>query len=435
MNTQLQTIPRLLVVSTNVIRKGGSNGRLLAELLGSWPSNKLAQFYTYNELPEENLCSTYYRVTDKDALQSFLTGKKVGNEVFPKEIEKKKVGAITKHGVQPKKNSLTYLLRDIVWNSNRWLSEDFWMWCDRFRPEAVLILAGASSYPHNTARKIADRYEIPLIILNSENYYLKDYNYLKGRGWDFIYPLYKWECDRGFRRLMKRSTEEVYINDKLSNDYNEAFGRPGVVIHQGSSLSRMPEVDNETPIFSYAGNLGIDRHKALIEIAMALQKISKTLKLNVYGRALSDEVEHALQGCPGIDFHGMVPYEKVLQVMKESDFMVHAESFEPFWIKDLSTAFSTKIADVLRSGKCLVLYAAPSFACTQYVLNNDCGCVITSPDLLDNKLREIIENKPLRKHYVANAILSAERDMDSKKNSEYFKQLVVEIIKNENGKI
>ena len=420
--------PRLLVVSTNAVRRGGSNGRLLAELLNKWPAEKLAQFYTHSEYPDFDICKTFYRITDNEAFRAFLTGKKVGCEIKAAPDLKEAGQSVVASQRKPPKNALTLLLRDIVWNSWRWLSKDFWHWVDEFRPEAVLVLAGASAYPHNTAIKIANRCKIPLIVLNTENYYLKDYNYLKANGWNLFYPLYKWECDCGFRRLMRRSSLEIYINKQLSEDYDKAFGRPGEVIYHCSLQEAMPIPANKMPIFSYAGNLGIDRHKALIQLADTLQRISPSFILDVYGRALSESVEHELRQSPGIAFHGMVPYDEVIQVMRNSDFMVHAESFDPFWIKDLRTAFSTKIADILKSGKCLILYAAPSFACTKYVQDNDCGCVITTPEIMESKLRELISNKELQLHFIKNALIAARRDMDGTTNSLRFMQLVTDVV-------
>ena len=267
-------------------------------------------------------------------------------------------------------------------------------------------------------------------LMKKENYYMKDYNYLKGRGWEILYPFYKAECDKTFRRLMKNSAKEIYTNSVLDAQYYKAFGRHGMVIYQGSSLKEMPEVHNTTPVISYAGNLGINRHSALIELAEALVSVNPEATLDVYGRAPSEEVRKALESAKGLKYHGMVPYSKVLDVMRESDYMVHVESAEPFWVKDLCAAFSTKISDILSAGKCLILYASPSLACSRFVEENRCGFLIKTKDQLIPGLRGLFDDASLQQEYRANALMTAQKYLDSSKNASLFLNVIKEVVNN-----
>ena len=419
--------PRTLIISRNALRQSGSNGKVLGQLFANWPVGTLAQFYTYNEYPDNPQCTRYYRVTDKDVLHSLLSFKKKGG-VVGKDVAEE--GRMT-HNVQyqsVKKSPLTLLLRDIMWNTNLWRTKDLWRWIEDFNPEIVVVMAGASSFTHKIAINVANKYHLPLVIYNTENYYFKNYNYLARKGWKFFYPLFKKQSDRMFRRLMQQSSHEVYNNRMLENIYYEGFGKHGSVLFQATSLDPMPmkEKNGGGLVFSYAGNLGLDRHLALMEIGAALQRISPDYVIDVYGRVTAQDVEDALRNAQGIRFHGLVPYSKVLQIMKDSDFMVHAESFSPFWVKDLCTAFSTKISDVLASGRCLILYAHESLACSQYVKENECGCVITKPEELELKLREVISSTDMKKKYIENGLTVAHRDMNSAVNSERFRKILMD---------
>ena len=426
--SKINKIPRLLIIGVNALRKGGSNGKVLTEMLGCWPSEKIAQFFMHDEQPDFDVCQNFFRVTDREALHAFKTGKRQYH-ILRKPEEENDVVSHNANSGRPNKNSLTLLLRDAVWNSRRWQGKELWEWIEDFSPEVVLLQAGASSYTHNIAVQVSKKYDIPLAIFNTENYYLKNYNYLKGKGWDFIYPLYKWECDKAFRRLMKKSSLEIYTNELLDEQYYKAFKRHGVLIYQGSTLVAMPHVKNTPPKFTYAGNLGVNRHVPLIEVAQALQQVSTDLYLDVYGRTPNEEIKAQLEREPGIRYHGIVPYDEVIRITEESDFMVHAESSDPFWIRDLNAAFSTKISDILKAGKCLILYADASFACSKYVERNDCGCLITSQELLETKIRGLINNPGLQDKYCENAIRTAERDLDSKKNSEKFMRAISSLLK------
>lgn len=420
-------IPRLLIISVNALRKGGSNGKVLTEMLGKWPIDKVAQFYTHGEDPDFDACKNFFRVTDNEALKAFKTGKHYYHIITDKDKKQdKQLGSAQNKA--PNKNALTLLLRDVVWNSSRWQGPEFWEWIENFNPEVVLLQAGASSYTHIIAVQVAEKYHLPLVVFNTENYYLKKYNYLKGRGWDFFFPIYKWECDKAFRRLMSRSSLEIYTNELLDEQYFGAFHRHGKLIYQGSTLEKMPVVSHKPPIFTYAGNLGVNRHEPLIEIARALQRISSDFHLNVYGKTPNETIQQLLENEKGIRYHGVVSYEEVLRITKESDFMVHAESSDPFWVRDLNAAFSTKLSDILKAGKCLILYSAESFACSKYVERNQCGCLITKAELLEEKIKELLANPNLQERYKKNAITAAERDLDSEKNSALFVETISDLV-------
>ncbi|MDD3945559.1 MAG: hypothetical protein PHS38_12720 [Bacteroidales bacterium] len=414
---------RIFIISTNALRRGGSNGKVLNEMLTGWPCENLAQFYTYPEKPDTDICKRFYRVTNKEALTAFIRGNKVGKRITNSiDASDEDLKIVTNK--KPSKNPMSLLLRDILWTSRRWASKEFWSWIEEYKPEIILLQAGESSYLHWLTILLSKKYNIPYLILNTENYYLKRYNYLKGYGWGILYPLYKWECDTVFRKLMKGSSGEIYTNTLLDDKYFSSFCYRGNVIFQSSSLQEMPDIKNQTPIFSYAGNLGLDRHLALIELAQALQCISPNYYLDVYGQPPKIEVENALRSASGIRFHGMIPYENVIEVMRNSDYMIHAESFDPFWVKDLDCAFSTKLSDLLSAGKCVILYASPSLACTKYFVANNCGCVIDSPLKLSSKLNELLSSRKLRDEYRKNAIDASHRDMNCNKNAEKFRMIV-----------
>ena len=269
---------------------------------------------------------------------------------------------------------------------------------------------------------------ILLVVLNTENYYLKNYNYLESYGWKWVFPLLKWENDRMFERLMRTSRKEIYNSQFLDELYAERFKRHGEVLYQGSSLKPFQNHmhDKSCLTFTYAGNLGINRHKALIQIGEALQSISKDYNLDVYGRATED-VTMQLNEAKGIRYHGFISYDKLIKIMMESDFLVHAESFDEFWVKDLQAAFSTKLSDILATGSRLILYADKNLACSRYVENNKCGCLISSPQTLAKQLKELINDETLQEQYRKNALIAAKRDLDADKNREVFFNIIEKV--------
>ena len=118
-----------------------------------------------------------------------------------------------------------------------------------------------------------------------------------------------------------------------------------------------------------------------------MQKISADYHLDVYGKIPNDAVKAAFENCKGISYKGFISYEQVLEVMSNSDLLVHVENFSDFYRKDLQYAFSTKIADSLASGTCFLLYAPVEIAASQYLIRNNAAYVVSD----ENELKETLE--------------------------------------------
>ena len=419
--------PRVLAISCNPFAAGGSNGKVFSELFCDWPTDALAQFYVSNELPSFSVCRRYYRLTDNEAKNAFLGKKTYGRPLTGEEKEENR-SASAKAGKPVSKNPLTRYLRDVIWNSGRWQSPAFYRWIDEFSPEVIVMMGGDSTFIPRIAIKLAKKRSIPLVIFNTENYYFKNYNYMKAKGHPFFSWLFRKGFKRTFRKLMKKSALEIYNSEYLRDLYQKEFKKPSEFIYQATSLTPYPKKSSFEGKFSYMGNLGVGRHRALMDIGEALQAISPDYFLDIYGRAPSPAVEKQLREGRGIRFHGLIPYSRVKERMEESDLLFHAETADEFYIKDLSAAFSTKISDSLLSGRPLVIYAHESLACTQYLLKNGCAHVITDKSTLVSRLKEITESEALRDQYVEKALAVGEMNHNAKKNCERMRTLLSSVL-------
>ena len=422
--------PRVLLLSNNALRAGGSNGRVLQELFAGWDPDCLAQFYIYDETPDDGVCRRYYRVTDRQALTAFLKGKREGGPIAPAADTAPAAAPTSGGGIG--RNPLTCLVRDLVWDSRRWQSEALWRWIEDFSPQLVLLQVGDSAFMPRLAMQICRKYHLPLAFYCTENYYFKRHNYFKGAGdprWGFVYPLFRRRLTRAFRRLMQVSDCRIYNSAPLARMHEDAFGKTGQVLYQPTSLHREPKAAPNDPLrFCYAGNLGLGRHRSLIEIASVLQATDPRYVLDVYGQA-DGPAAAALEEAAGIRYHGRVDYAAVVRAMEESDFLFHAESFEPAIVQDLATAFSTKIADSLASGRCFVLYAHESLACTRYLSEQGGACVITDPARLAPRLSALIQDKEAQRALIQRAAELVADNHNARQNSRRFREMLNDTVK------
>lgn len=424
----MNELPKILILSNECFSEMSSNGRTLGNFFIGWDKENIAQFFIQNETPDFKYCNNFFKVTDKDVLKS-LALKKLGGKVELKIEENKKINNQLVTSKKIKKNPLTMIVRNFVWRIGLWKRNGFYNWIKEFNPDIVLLQAGDSPFMYDLAYDISKKFKIKLVIYNSEGYYFKNFDYFKSKGLPHLfYPIFIKILKNNLEKTYKQSSYVFYLCDELKKEYNKIFNEKSTVFYTSSEmLPALKEEKNEEFIISYCGNLGINRHRSLIEIADTVQKIDSNIFINIYGKAPTEQVKKELEECKGIKYHGMVSYEKVQEIMYKSDLLLHVESFDEFYKEDLKFAFSTKIADSLSCGKSFLLYAPENLACTKYIIENKVAHVVTEKDKLYNTLFEIIEDERFRKKYISNALIISEKNHRQKNNCIKFQKILKEL--------
>ena len=63
---------RILIISANPMSNVYNNGKTLSAFFDNYPKEKLAQLYFSTTLPDNDICSTYFKISDVDMLQRRL---------------------------------------------------------------------------------------------------------------------------------------------------------------------------------------------------------------------------------------------------------------------------------------------------------------------------------------------------------------------------
>lgn len=395
---------RILILSNGCFSDIDSNGRTLAKLFQNFNKVNLAQFFVYGN-PDFNICDRYYKVTDRDALDSFLKWEETGGVVknsmntsfevdSSKNISAKKV----------KKTPLSMLLREIAWLIGRWNGSRLKQWIDNFNPEAVFISLGDNVFLSRLAIQIAKKYRIPIYVYSTENYCFKSYNYITKRPSLFYKVFYIW-INRGFKKVERYVKQGIFNTPMLTEAYAEKFNYPCKCVFSPSDIEFVKNTEvSQSPKVSYLGNLGVGRHKALVELANILGEIMPGVKLDIYGKLPRDiEASKLITDCEHINYKGFVSYGDVVRYMHESTLLIHAELDDKFYSTDLKYAFSTKIADSVCSGTPLLIYARRDLAETDFLIRNQCAFVADSKDELRKELVKALTDKEAREIVVQNA--------------------------------
>ncbi len=394
---------KVLVISNGCFSKSDSNGRTLANLFKNIDSENLAQFCTYGT-PDFEVCQNYYKVSDGDALKSFVKFKETGSVVQETVSEQSQTTA-----KKVSKTPLKMLLRELVWFFGRWNGKSLKKWVRDFDPEAIVLFLADNIFTLRLARKISKKYNIPIIAYTTEEYCFKNYNYLTRR-FSIFYEIFHWWLKRQYKNLEKYVKVGLFNTLMLKEAYEKAYNYPCECIFSPSTIDFIPNFGvTEKKTVSYLGNLGVGRHKALIRLAEALGKVDPEIMLDIYGKAPNDEILQELKDCKNIDLKGFVPYETVVEVIHKSTLLVHAEQDDAFYSKDLKYAFSTKIADSVCSGTPFFMYARADMAAMQFLTQNGCAFVCTDGDSLVEKLRTALTDEDCRQDVVNKAKITREK--------------------------
>ncbi len=419
---------KVLLISHNVFCKNSNMGKTLSAYFADFGIENIAQFYVHSEVPnDDSVCTNYYRVTDGEVLRSIL--KRKSGKVFHKEdIDTTLNNTRTDTGATAniyqksrKRTPFIYFARNLIWSVGKWNTKKLKEWVDKFSPEAVFLASGDYAFIYKIALKIAKRKNIPLYVSCMDDFYFhnRNENSLSGK---VVYSCFM----RQVRKTMKYASGIFAICDKMSEDYSKLFGVPCYTLHTGSEIEKPFESERKNKI-SYIGNLSYKRFEQIIDLGRALLKVEVKNKpefIDLYTTEKRPEILKDLTKENGINFCGAIGPEEVKKVISESMLLVHTESFDEDTKKRVAYSVSTKIADSVSSGSCLLAYGPKGIASIDYLAKNNAAFCINSKEELVQKLEEIISNEALRQDIVKNQLELAKKNHRTNKNCELIKRVI-----------
>ena len=214
-----------------------------------------------------------------------------------------------------------------------------------------------------------------------------------------LYHLYKLTYRALIRRVFRHGGSAIYIDDKIRDKYNAAFGLKGRTVHLASTVVRRPfrPIDTDAPKILYCGNLRLGRNRTLIAIADALGVIDPRYVLDVYSNESDPRVFSQLEDHPNVRFHGAVPYREVQRLTEECDLLILAEGFGKQDVDTVRYSLSTKTADALASGAAVFACGHREAGAMEYCEKTGFAAVCTDLSQVVPSLKELLENQQLQK--------------------------------------
>lgn len=418
---------KVLIVSHNVLGLDGNMGKTLHTYFRDWRKEDLCQLYFHSEVPTTHLCEQYFQITDFDLVNAFRF-RKPGRALTAADVQEERKTTRTDTGTAAqiyqaaqKRKPWMYAARNGLWRLGAWKTRELDAWMKQQKPDVIFFASGDYVFSYRVALYLAEKYDLPLVTAVFDDYYFQ-------RGKDRS-PLAKWNT-RVFRktmeRMMKTSGGAAYVHPAMKRAYDKAFGTEGQVLFTAAACGEATGESHTPPRITYLGGLGLKRHEALVETGRLLKQLAPdgSVLLDVY----SGEKDPAILKCMteenGIRFHGAVSAAEVHRIEAESDLLLLAESLDPALLERLRYSLSTKVAEYLGSGRCMVAYGPREAGSISYLLEEGGLCVAATPEELEETLREVLFDPEKRRVYARRQLALAEKNHTAARNSAVVRQVL-----------
>ena len=179
------------------------------------------------------------------------------------------------------------------------------------------------------------------------------------------------------------------------------------------------------------GNLGNRRYENLIDIGRALKELNienGPKFVDVYTTEPRQEILQYLTEENGIKLHEAVGFDEVQKIIGRSLAVIHTESFREEFKNAVAYSVSTKVADSLASGTCILAYGPEEVASIRYLTEQEAAFVVNNYNNLKAKMLELITNNELRSQIETNAKRLARLNHDGQKNTKLIYDIMKSLI-------
>ncbi len=416
-------LPRVLVISNNCFSKTSNNGKTLASFFSDFPEDRLAQLYFSEEEPDYPHCQRYFRISDADVMAAVVRRRTTyrGESSTQHEGTPGSPDATTSWTRRFRNSDGVRLLREALWATRVWVSNDLDDWLADFDPEIIFFCAGDSGFAYSVTQHVRARSHARFAVYVTDDYVLPRRR---------LSPA--WWVRRGLiKQLMARAVQTsdqfFTISPYMRDTYRELFGRDShVVVNMTATLREKTPSRSETAPLTlvYAGGLHYNRDRTLRQIALTLRDLPRPASpeqdgLQIYShQTLTKKTVASLTVPSASEFCGSVQGDSLRRVLNQAGILVHVESFDRRSAEATRLSISTKISEYLSIGRPILAVGPGNVASMQYL--EDVAMCVTSLADLPHQLSRLIADQDLREDLAKRALARYARDHEPGRTREAF---------------
>lgn len=375
-----------------------NNSKTMRSFFDGVPAKDMAMLYleSFSEV-DYGFCDAYYRITDQDVLKSILNLSFRTHNTHPRVksavAERDKIMTVAS-----KNKTGLRVFRELLWKFGTWNTKELNNWIEEQKPDIIFTLFGNNLFVHDIVVDVARRYNIPFVAYYTDDYVLNCFDTsLFGR-------LHWLMSKRVYRKSMREAAKCYVIGDKMREDYTKAFGREFGILGNCIDFEKFNDFEprrisaGDRVVISFIGGLHLKRWQTICEFGEIIKEIniekSWHVEVNVYALELDDGVEKSFKKS-GVNYKGALSPQRVIDTMRDSDILLHVESFDETNRVFVRYSISTKISEYLASKRMIIAFGPHEVASIALIRDNNFGCVLTdleSKQEKKDKLVAAIEN-------------------------------------------
>lgn len=391
----MKSFPRVLIVSRGVWNDAGTSSTL-SNIFQNYDSAKLSQIYIETKKPNTCLCQSFFQISEYSLIKkiykwSTKTGRRV-DATYSENSDVARKEASTMTFVREHRSFAYTMLREVLWHLNGWKSKELRAFLEEENPDVLWLTGSPLILMNRLSQYVVKRSMKPYCIYEMDDVY--SYKNCGSNPFKYIYRFF---LRRRVKKLIKGASQVFVISPKMKREFDGLFGIDSIVLTKGIDYTDRPfrEVNPTRPVnMVYTGNLIYGRLSTVEKLASALDEINKQscrLVLTIYtGTPVPDSIRETMTKNGSVMFHDPVPYTQVSEIIRKSDVVLFAESFEEKKKNLARLSFSTKITDYFSEGKCLLAIGPDDIAPMEYLIDNDAAITITSDQQINEKLEYLL---------------------------------------------
>ncbi|MFV0199821.1 hypothetical protein OBJ99_03060 [Empedobacter falsenii] len=405
---------KILIISGEAWRDESNGGNVLTNLFQPLMEEfEFAQIYTNPAMPSNKVCNKYFHISEAQVIKAFLTQKKFGKELSQGEVNQEVISAeqkvdknVTMLSFLKRLNfSIFHTIQDFIWRGAKWKTSELEKFIKDYNPDIVFAPMYYSLFLHRI-----DRYVAKLTGKKVVSYVSDDHLTYRQYSLSPVFWFNRWLLRRNVIETSKYYSLLYTMTKEQKEEYEEILKIPMKLLKKVGDFTMKPEArkNEDGPIImTYGGNLISNRQKTLGQLAQAIKEINKDsvkVILNVYTQSyVSPSTLELLHDDKNTFLLGKISMEELHDKYKNSDILLHVESFDlaPRLVTRLS--FSTKIIDLLNANRCVMAICWEKSSPYLYLKSEDAAICISNPSKIKEELEKIIADRSILQKFAENA--------------------------------
>lgn len=399
---------RILTISVNAWNNTIATGNTFSNFFnGISDCDEIANIYCRNEIIENQICTRYFRISERDILNSLCCFEAPGisfdkNDVpylTSKELSVLAASSSKGNFLRKRRPAFLLFMREIVWSLKSWQSKKLKSFLDDFNPDIIYMHVHGNWYMHSILWFCANYTGAKVALFTGDDVY----SYHRS---ELLQRLYQWILRKKVFKSFTKADIVFGGSSQLCKEYGEIFRREIIPLYKVCNNLKEPYISQRSyPLqVVYCGNLLYGREKILAEIVDQIKILNKDglkLQMHLYtGNSLSNVYTSILNDGINCIYEGKRPFSEITEILNNSDFSLFVESFDPDAIKLTRLSFSTKIIDYMESSSALISIGPANIASIDYIRNSGISIFVSEPNLFAEVLYPLISNHDLISEFI-----------------------------------